>query len=30
VRQGSEIEVRVRNDGDIDTTVHSHGLRLDN
>ena len=30
VRQGSEIEVRVRNDGDIETTVDSHGLRLDN
>jgi FtsP/CotA-like multicopper oxidase with cupredoxin domain len=30
VRQGSEIVVRVANDGDMDTTVHWHGLRLDN
>ena len=30
VRQGSEITVRVRNDGDHETTVHWHGLRLDN
>jgi FtsP/CotA-like multicopper oxidase with cupredoxin domain len=30
VRQGSEIDVRVRNDGDHETTVHWHGLRLDN
>ena len=30
VRQGSEIAVRVRNDADIDATVHWHGLRLDN
>jgi FtsP/CotA-like multicopper oxidase with cupredoxin domain len=30
VRQGSEINVRVRNDGDHETTVHWHGLRLDN
>ncbi|MDQ3954743.1 MAG: multicopper oxidase family protein [Actinomycetota bacterium] len=30
VRQGSEIYVDVSNDGDIDTTVHWHGLRLDN
>jgi len=30
VRQGSEISVRVRNDADIDATVHWHGLRLDN
>jgi Multicopper oxidase len=30
VAQGSEIAVRVRNDGDHDTTVHWHGLRLDN
>jgi FtsP/CotA-like multicopper oxidase with cupredoxin domain len=28
--QGSEITVRVRNDGDHETTVHWHGLRLDN
>jgi FtsP/CotA-like multicopper oxidase with cupredoxin domain len=30
VTQGSEIAVRVRNDGDHETTVHWHGLRLDN
>ena len=30
VAQGSEIAVRVRNDGDHETTVHWHGLRLDN
>ncbi len=30
VRQGSEVIVRVRNDGDTDATVHWHGLRLDN
>ena len=30
VRQGSEITVLVRNDGDTDATVHWHGLRLDN
>src|ERR1044072_8342244 len=30
VPQGAEIDVRVRNDGDTDTTVHWHGLRLDN
>jgi FtsP/CotA-like multicopper oxidase with cupredoxin domain len=30
VRQGSEVAVRVRNDGDHETTVHWHGLRLDN
>ena len=30
VRQGSEIVVRVTNDGDMDTTVHWHGLRLEN
>jgi FtsP/CotA-like multicopper oxidase with cupredoxin domain len=30
VRQGSEIVVRVRNDGDHDTTAHWHGVRLDN
>jgi FtsP/CotA-like multicopper oxidase with cupredoxin domain len=30
VRQGSAITVRVRNDGDHETTVHWHGLRLDN
>src|SRR3954453_8471761 len=30
VRQGSEIEVDVVNEGDMDATVHWHGLRLDN
>jgi FtsP/CotA-like multicopper oxidase with cupredoxin domain len=30
VRQGSEIAVDVRNDGDVETTVHWHGLRLEN
>ena len=30
VRQGSEITVRVRNDGDVEATVHWHGLCLDN
>jgi FtsP/CotA-like multicopper oxidase with cupredoxin domain len=30
VRQGSEIVVQVTNQGDMDTTVHWHGLRLEN
>ncbi len=30
VRQGSEITVHVRNDADLEATVHWHGLRLDN
>jgi FtsP/CotA-like multicopper oxidase with cupredoxin domain len=30
VRQGSQIVVRVGNQGDLDTTVHWHGLRLEN
>ena len=30
VRQGSEVIVNVTNDGDLDTTVHWHGLRLEN
>ena len=30
VQQGGEIIVRVTNDGDLDTTVHWHGLRLEN
>jgi FtsP/CotA-like multicopper oxidase with cupredoxin domain len=30
VRQGSEVIVHVTNDGDLDTTVHWHGLRLEN
>ena len=30
VRQNSEIIVHVTNDGDLDTTVHWHGLRLEN
>ncbi|MGH2476000.1 MAG: multicopper oxidase family protein [Candidatus Limnocylindrales bacterium] len=30
VRQGSEVVVNVVNDGDLESTVHWHGLRLDN
>ncbi|HZI44762.1 MAG TPA: multicopper oxidase domain-containing protein [Ilumatobacter sp.] len=30
VARGAEIAVRVRNDGDHETTVHWHGLRVDN
>jgi FtsP/CotA-like multicopper oxidase with cupredoxin domain len=30
VQQGSEIIVHVENNGDLDTTVHWHGLRLEN
>src|SRR5436305_7218289 len=30
VRQGSEVEINVVNFGDLETTVHWHGLRLDN
>ena len=30
VQQGSEIVVQVSNQGDLDTTVHWHGLRLEN
>jgi FtsP/CotA-like multicopper oxidase with cupredoxin domain len=30
VREGSELVVDVVNDGDLDATVHWHGLRLDN
>jgi FtsP/CotA-like multicopper oxidase with cupredoxin domain len=30
VRQDSEIVVHVTNEGDLDTTVHWHGLRLEN
>jgi FtsP/CotA-like multicopper oxidase with cupredoxin domain len=30
VRQGSEVIVHVTNQTDLDTTVHWHGLRLDN
>jgi FtsP/CotA-like multicopper oxidase with cupredoxin domain len=30
VQQGSEITIHTRNDGDVDTTVHWHGLRLEN
>jgi FtsP/CotA-like multicopper oxidase with cupredoxin domain len=30
VHEGSEIEVDVVNDGDLEQTVHWHGLRLDN
>ena len=30
VRQGSEVVVHVTNDGDLEATVHWHGLRLEN
>lgn len=30
VRQGTQIAVNVTNHGDLDTTVHWHGLRLEN
>jgi FtsP/CotA-like multicopper oxidase with cupredoxin domain len=30
VREGSELVVDVANDGDLEATVHWHGLRLDN
>ena len=30
VKQGSQIVVNVRNEGDLEATVHWHGLRLDN
>jgi len=30
VDQGSQITVNVRNEGDVDATVHWHGLRLEN
>src|SRR5664279_5548604 len=30
VRQGSEVVVNAANEGDLETTVHWHGLRLDN
>ena len=30
VREGSEIVVDIENEGDMDATVHWHGLRLDN
>jgi FtsP/CotA-like multicopper oxidase with cupredoxin domain len=30
VDQGSQITVETRNEGDVETTVHWHGLRLDN
>jgi FtsP/CotA-like multicopper oxidase with cupredoxin domain len=30
VEQGSQIIVHTRNDGDVETTVHWHGLRLEN
>src|ERR671912_912900 len=30
VDQGSEITVNVRNEGDVEATVHWHGLRLEN
>ena len=30
VREGSEVAVNVVNEADLDTTVHWHGLRLEN
>ena len=30
VREGSELVVNVVNEGDLEATVHWHGLRLDN
>jgi FtsP/CotA-like multicopper oxidase with cupredoxin domain len=30
VREGADLDVLVRNDGDLETTVHWHGLRLEN
>jgi FtsP/CotA-like multicopper oxidase with cupredoxin domain len=30
VQQGSQITVQTHNDGDVETTVHWHGLRLEN
>jgi FtsP/CotA-like multicopper oxidase with cupredoxin domain len=30
VKQGSQLVVNVTNDGDLETTIHWHGLRLDN
>ena len=30
VTEGSEIAVEIENQGDMDATVHWHGLRLDN
>ena len=30
VQQGSEVIIHVTNDGDLDATVHWHGLRLEN
>jgi FtsP/CotA-like multicopper oxidase with cupredoxin domain len=30
VRQGAEVSVRVVNEGDLEATVHWHGLRLEN
>jgi FtsP/CotA-like multicopper oxidase with cupredoxin domain len=30
VKQGSQITVHTRNDGDVESTVHWHGLRLEN
>ena len=30
VSEGSEVTVNVVNDGDLEATVHWHGLRLDN
>jgi len=30
VREGSEVVVEIENDGDVEATVHWHGLRLEN
>src|SRR6266536_3036159 len=30
VDQGSQVTVQVQNDGDVEATVHWHGLRLEN
>ena len=30
VKEGSEVMVNVENQGDLETTVHWHGLRLEN
>lgn len=30
VKEGAEATIRLKNDGDLETTLHSHGLRLEN
>ena len=30
VQEGSEVVVNIENQGDVDATVHWHGLRLEN